>query len=70
MSDPFKSSKRQWKRYDPEPPEDNGEWRAWERLAWMAYVVAIVVLTAIILGNLTAPGPDSAPPATTTTVPR
>ena len=56
--DPFKASKREWKRYDPEqPPEPERcpkcDWLPWETMVWLATIGVAVPLIAITLGNVT-----------------
>ena len=58
--DPFKASKREWKRYDPDPPEDENEhgcdrceWRTWEKAVWCYTLIAAIILAAYILSNVT-----------------
>lgn len=53
---PFDDAKRQWKRYDPEPPEsekgcDQCEWREWELYVWIVTVLVAIFLLSHILGG-------------------
>lgn len=55
--DPFKSSKREWKRYDPEPKEPEKcprcEWLPWEKNVWVAVAIIAVLLGSQIMAGVT-----------------
>lgn len=51
MRDPFRASKRQWKRYDPEPPKKDNSLREWELYVWTLTVIVAIYCIGIIASH-------------------
>lgn len=64
--DPFKASKRDWKRYDPEPPPRDNSFREWELYVWtVTCIVALWCMAVIVSGG--GHSNDAKPQRATTT---